>query len=46
MKNQALIQEAISQLSHKFAPRIPDIKQVCDIYTIRHGLVLTGVIGN
>ncbi len=29
MKNQALIQEVITQLSPKFAPKIPDIKKVC-----------------
>lgn len=28
MKNQALIQEVITQLSPKFAPKIPDIKKV------------------
>jgi len=28
MKNQALIQEVITQLSPKFTPRIPDIKKV------------------
>ncbi|KAK7040956.1 ubiquitin ligase (cullin) of SCF [Paramarasmius palmivorus] len=27
MKNQALIQEVISQISHRFAPKIPDIKK-------------------
>ncbi|KAJ8072146.1 ubiquitin ligase (cullin) of SCF [Marasmius tenuissimus] len=27
MKNQQLIQEVISQISHRFAPRIPDIKK-------------------
>lgn len=30
MKNQALIQEVITQLSPKFAPKIPDIKKVCE----------------
>lgn len=28
MKNQALIQEVISQISQRFTPRIPDIKKV------------------
>ena len=28
MKNQALIQEVISQISQRFAPKIPDIKKV------------------
>jgi cullin 1 len=28
MKNQALIQEVISQISQRFAPNIPDIKKV------------------
>jgi cullin 1 len=31
MKNQALIQEVISQISQRFTPRIPDIKKVCRI---------------
>jgi len=31
MKNQALIQEVISQISQRFAPKIPDIKKVWDI---------------
>lgn len=29
MKNQPLIQEVISQISQRFAPKIPDIKKVC-----------------
>ena len=28
MKNQALIQEVISQISQRFTPKIPDIKKV------------------
>ncbi len=32
MKNQALIQEVISQISQRFAPKIPDIKKVCVIF--------------
>jgi cullin 1 len=28
MKNQLLIQEVISQVSQRFAPKIPDIKKV------------------
>jgi cullin 1 len=28
MKNQPLIQEVISQISQRFAPKIPDIKKV------------------
>jgi cullin 1 len=31
MKNQALIQEVISQISQRFAPKIPDIKKVRSI---------------
>ncbi len=27
LKNQALIQEVISQISQRFAPKIPDIKK-------------------
>jgi len=46
MKNQALIQEVISQISQRFAPKIPDIKKVCDIHTTRRGSVLTGVTGH
>ncbi|KAG9124416.1 hypothetical protein FRC07_011702, partial [Ceratobasidium sp. 392] len=30
MKNQALIQEVTSQISTRFAPRIPDIKKAID----------------
>lgn len=32
MKNQALIQEVISQISQRFAPNIPDIKKVRSYY--------------
>lgn len=32
MKNQALIQEVISQISQRFAPKIPDIKKVGCLY--------------
>ena len=46
MKNQALIQEVISQISQRFAPKIPDIKKVSDIHTARRGSVLTGVTGH
>ncbi len=28
MKNQALIQEVITQISQRFTPKIPDIKKV------------------
>lgn len=31
MKNQALIQEVISQTSQRFAPKIPDIKKVMQL---------------
>lgn len=31
MKNQSLIQEVISQISQRFAPKIPDIKKVCPL---------------
>lgn len=34
MKNQPLIQEVISQISQRFAPKIPDIKKVCAILAI------------
>ncbi|KAL0567834.1 ubiquitin ligase (cullin) of SCF [Marasmius crinis-equi] len=30
MKNQQLIQEVISQISHRFAPKIPDIKKAIE----------------
>lgn len=30
MKNQPLIQEVISQISQRFAPKIPDIKKAID----------------
>ncbi|TFK40615.1 Cullin [Crucibulum laeve] len=30
MKNQPLIQEVIAQISHRFAPKIPDIKKAID----------------
>jgi len=46
MKNQALIQEVISQISQRFAPKIPDIKKVCNTHTVRRRLVLTGVTGH
>ena len=35
MKNQQLIQEVISQISTRFAPKIPDIKKV--------GLLVEGI---
>lgn len=28
MKNQALVDETISQLSQRFTPKVPDIKKV------------------
>ncbi|KAJ7744561.1 Cullin protein, partial [Mycena olivaceomarginata] len=31
MKNQALIQEVISQISQRFSPKIPDIKKVIKV---------------
>jgi len=34
MKNQALIQEVISQISQRFAPKIPDIKKVNNIFFV------------
>jgi hypothetical protein len=45
MKNNALIQEVISQISQRFAPKIQDIKKVCDIHNVYHGSVLTGATG-
>ena len=30
LKNQALIQEVISQISQRFAPKIPDIKKAIE----------------
>jgi hypothetical protein len=35
MKNQPLIQEVISQISQRFAPKIPDIKKVYTILVVR-----------
>jgi len=46
MKNQVLIQEVISQISQRFAPKIPDIKKVCSIHIICSGLILTEVTGH
>jgi len=40
------IQEVVSQVSQQFVATVPDIKKVCDIYAIRHGLVMRGVIGD
>ena len=34
MKNNTLIQEVISQISQRFAPKIPDIKKVREIVVI------------
>lgn len=35
MKNQPLIQEVISQISQRFAPKIPDIKKVRVVKFVR-----------
>jgi hypothetical protein len=45
MKNQALIQEVISQISQRFSPKIPDIKKAIEtllekVYIERVELVL------
>lgn len=32
LKNQGLIQEVISQISQRFAPKIPDIKKVGELF--------------
>ena len=49
MKNQALIQEVIQQISQRFTPKIPDIKKVrrrhaCSLSLVlsSHRAVLTG----
>ena len=34
LKNQALIQEVISQISQRFSPKIPDIKKVDIIFVL------------
>jgi len=34
MKNQPLIQEVISQISQRFAPKIPDIKKVAALLAL------------
>lgn len=39
MKNQALIQEVITQLSPKFAPKIPDIKKVGKFICLSFSLI-------
>jgi cullin 1 len=39
MKNQVLIQEVTSQISTRFAPRIPDIKKVFAIILAVHLLI-------
>lgn len=40
MKNQALIQEVISQISQRFAPKIPDIKKVMSLSACPHKRML------
>lgn len=39
MKNQPLIQEVISQISQRFAPKIPDIKKVSWLILIIHSFI-------
>ena len=34
LKNQALIQEVISQISQRFSPKIPDIKKVDIVFVL------------
>jgi len=46
MKNNALIQEVISRISQRFAPKIPEIKEVCDMHTICRGSILIRVTGH
>jgi len=46
VKNNALIQEVISQISRRFAPKISEIKEVCDMHTICRDLILIGVTGH
>ena len=46
MKNNALIQEVISQISQRFAPKIPDIKKVCKIHDVCLASRLTDVVGH
>jgi hypothetical protein len=45
MKNNALIQEVISQISQRFSPKIPDIKKVCKMVRCL-GSVLTDLAGH
>ena len=40
MKNQALIQEVISQISQRFAPKIPDIKKVRNLFPSKFRLLI------
>ena len=41
MEHRALIQEVVRELSRPWLmATVPDIKKVCDIYTICHSLVL------
>lgn len=43
MKNQALIQEVISQITQRFAPKIPDIKKVSPVIALRASGPLTDI---
>ncbi len=38
LKNQGLIQEVISQISQRFAPKIPDIKKVGELFHFVNGI--------
>jgi cullin 1 len=46
MKNQPLIQEVISQISQRFAPKIPDIKKVMILFLCRNYSLIQFLLGN
>ena len=46
METNGLIQEVTSQVSQRFAPKIPDLRKVRDTHTICHCSSLTGATGH
>lgn len=46
MKNQTLIQEVISQISQRFAPKIPDIKKVIKVLSVVSAILTFFSLGN